>query len=97
MGKGGNDRMWCVSVWMCPFGIVIVLCGALIQPYQGMTTSIQQFLFGAGLVMVLISICVNITLRYFYMKDVEEVLRRNLLTNREIVSVVCRIGRSEKM
>jgi len=43
-GKGGDDTMWLISVAMCPIGIALVICAAVIQPWQGMTPEIALML-----------------------------------------------------
>jgi hypothetical protein len=72
MGKGGDDEMWCFSVALCPIGLVLIICGATIQPYQGMTPEIRMFLFVFGGISMFVSLCINATLRYFFPIDIDE-------------------------
>mmetsp|Transcript_17374 Transcript_17374/g.20455 ORF Transcript_17374/g.20455 Transcript_17374/m.20455 type:complete len:141 (-) Transcript_17374:414-836(-) len=72
MGKGGDDSMWLVSVALCPMGLTLIICAAVIQPYQGMTAEIQTSLFVLGSFFMLISICINCLLKHFYPVDIDD-------------------------
>ena len=72
MGKGGDDEMWCCSLALFPLGIVLIALAYAIQPHEGMTAEIKQMLIIIGFVSIAISIGVQATLRYFFLKDIDD-------------------------
>mmetsp|Transcript_46319 Transcript_46319/g.93507 ORF Transcript_46319/g.93507 Transcript_46319/m.93507 type:complete len:144 (+) Transcript_46319:242-673(+) len=71
-GKGGDDEMWYFSLALFPIGLLMIICGATIQPYQGMTPEIEMFLYILGSLFMVLSISINATLRCFFLLDIDE-------------------------
>jgi len=64
--------MWIFSVLLCPAGIGLFICGAVIQPYEGMTPEIRTFLYIVGCVFICCSLSINATLKYFFPVDTDD-------------------------
>lgn len=72
MGKGGDDSMWLLSVAMFPIGLTLFSLAFTIGPGMGMTPSIRMFLVIFGTLSMFLSIAINLTLRYFFPIDVDD-------------------------